>query len=294
MIPTPSRPLCWSAALAALFWLDAAAAAHTVEQDIAYAEVGGETLRLDLYEPTGATAAAPLLVFVHGGAWENGSKAGMPLGALVDRGYAIASLDFRPASRAPFPGQVHDIKAAVRFLRGAAARYGYDASRIGILGMSSGAHLAAAVGTSNGDAELEGTLGEHDSQSSAVQAIVAYFPATNLTTILAQSTPFGLGVREPALKRLLGALPQENEALARKASPVFHVDRDDPPLLMLHGDQDPQMPINQSHELEGAYAKHGKTAELIVVHGAKHGGDEFTAPANVERVAAFLDEHLRR
>jgi acetyl esterase/lipase len=293
MTPSTARYLGWSAALAASTWLSAAQAAHTVERDIAYAEVGGETLRLDLYEPSG-NDAAPLLVFVHGGAWENGSKAGMPLTALVERGYAIASLDFRPASRAPFPGQVHDLKAAIRFLRGAASRYGYDARRIGILGMSSGAHLAAAVGTSNGDAELEGSLGEHGGQSSEVHAIVAYFPATNLTTILAQSTPFGLGVREPALKRLLGALPQDNEALARRASPVFHVDANDPPLLLLHGDQDPQMPINQSHELEGAYEKHGNDVEFVVVHGAKHGGDEFTSPANVERVAAFLDAHLRR
>jgi acetyl esterase/lipase len=293
MTPSTSRRVRWSAALAALAWLGAAYAAPTVEKDIAYAEVAGETLRLDLYQPSGATAPSPLLVFVHGGAWENGSKAGMPLTALVEHGYTIASLDFRPASRAPFPGQVHDIKAAIRFLRGAAERYGYDASKIGILGMSSGAHLAAAVGTSNGDTELEGTLGQHGRQASDVQAIVAYFPATNLTTILAQSTPFGLGVREPALKRLLGALPQDNETLARRASPVFHVDADDPPLLLLHGDQDPQMPINQSHELEGAYAKHGNQAELIVVHGAKHGGDEFTAPANIARVAAFLDEHLR-
>lgn len=294
MTPSPSRQIRSAAALAALAWLGTALAAPTLEKDIPYATVDGETLRLDLYKPSDASGASPLLVFVHGGAWENGTKEAMPLSALAERGYTIASLDFRPASRAPFPGQVHEIKAAIRFLRSAQQRYGYDASKIAILGMSSGAHLAALVGTTNGDRELEGTLGEHARQSSDVQAIVGYFPATNLTTILTQSTPFGLGVREPALKRLLGALPQDNATVARQASPVFHVDASDPPLLLLHGDQDPQMPINQSHELEGAYAKHGNRAELIVVHGAKHGGDEFVAPANIERVAAFLDEHLRR
>lgn len=293
MTLSKTRSLGGSVALAAGAWLAAASAAPTVEKDIPYAVVNGETLQLDLYKPdTGG--AVPLLVYVHGGAWENGSKAAMPLAALVERGYAIASIDFRPASRAPFPAQVHDIKAAVRFLRAAAGRYGYDPARIGIVGASSGAHLAAAVGTSNGDDALEGTLGEHTAQSSDVGAIVAYFPATNLTTILAQSTPFGVGVREPALKRLLGALPQDNEALARQASPVFHVDAEDPPLLLLHGDQDPQMPINQSHEIEGAYERHGNAVEFVVVHGAKHGGDEFYVPANIERVAAFLDEHLRR
>lgn len=264
-----------------------------VTADVPYATVDGEPLRLDLYQPdTGAKG--PLLVFVHGGAWEAGSKAGMPLTALVERGYSIASIDFRPASKAPFPGQVHDIKAAIRFLRAQAPRFGYDASRIGILGVSSGGHLAAAVGTSNGEPELEGALGEHRTESSDVQAIVSYFGASNLTTILAQSTPFGVGIREPALKRLLGALPKDAEAVARAASPVFHVDARDPPLLLLHGDQDPQMPINQSHELEGAYERHGHSVDFIVVHGAAHGGDAFFAPDNIERVAAFLDTHLRR
>jgi dipeptidyl aminopeptidase/acylaminoacyl peptidase len=126
-----------------------------------------------------------------------------------------------------------------------------------------------------------------------VHAIVSYFAATNLTTILAQSTPFGLNIREPALVRLLGAPPKEAEALAKLASPVFQVDRDDPPLLLLHGDQDPQMPINQSHELEGAYERAGLQADLIVVHGAAHGGDAFYSPENVERVTSFLNAELR-
>jgi dipeptidyl aminopeptidase/acylaminoacyl peptidase len=123
---------------------------------------------------------------------------------------------------------------------------------------------------------------------------LSYFAATNLTTILAQSTPFGLRIREPALMRLLGAAPKDNEALARLASPVFQVDAGDPPLLLLHGDQDPQMPINQSHELEGAYARLGLDVDFVVVHGAAHGGGAFYSPENVERVAQFLNTELRR
>jgi len=270
-----------------------AVAAPKVEADLEYAKVADTALKLDLYLPEG-TGPAPLLVFVHGGGWEAGSKAGMPLGGLVERGFAVASVDFRPASKAPFPGQVHEIKAAVRFLRASAKQYGYDASRIGIVGVSSGGHLAAMVGTTNGDPELEGSLGDHAGESSAVQAIVSYFGAANLTTILAQSTPFGLGVREPALTRLLGSLPKDNEAAARKASPVFYVDARDPPLFMFHGDQDPQMPINQSHELEGAYEKQGAAVEFVVVHGAAHGGDAFYLPQNLEQVEKFLDANLRR
>jgi acetyl esterase/lipase len=280
-------------AVAAAGLASGALAAPTVERDIPYAtSSSGEPLRLDLYLPD--VAGAPLLVWLHGGAWENGNKSAMPLEPLIERGFAVASLDFSPASKARFPGQVHEIKAAIRFLRAQARRYGYEAGRIAIMGASSGGHLAAVVGTSNGHAELEGTLGDHRDQSSAVQAIVSYFPATNLTTILAQSTPFGLRIREPALNRLLGAAPADTEALAKLASPVFQVDRTDPPLLLLHGDQDPQMPINQSHELEGAYKRAGLKAELIVVHGAAHGGDAFYSPENVERVEAFLREQLGR
>jgi acetyl esterase/lipase len=217
----------------------------------------------------------------------------MPLTALVERGYAIASLDFRPASAARFPGQIHDIKAAIRFLRAEAQRLGYDATRIGILGASSGAHLAALVGTTNGHRELEGTLGANLDESSSVQAIVSYFGASNLTTILQQSTPFGVGIRKPSLEVLLGGAPDQVAPLAKLASPVFHVDASDPPLLLLHGDQDPQMPINQSHELQGVYEAHGIDSHFAVVHGAAHGGDAFFDAERVALVGEFLDRQLR-
>jgi acetyl esterase/lipase len=282
------------AALAAYAAWSAPALAQSVHvlPDVEYARVGGQALKLDLYQP--AAPHAPLLVWLHGGRWEVGSKERMPLGGLVERGYAIASVDFRPASSARFPEQVHEIKAAVRFLRAHAASYGYDATRIGILGESSGGHLAALVGTTNGRTELEGALGDHLDVSSEVHAIVSYFGASDLMTILAQSTPYGLGIREPALKTLLGGPPEDNEALARLASPVFQVDGRDPPLLLLHGDQDPQMPINQSHELEGAYERAGLDAKMVVVHGAGHGGSAFFDADRTEIVAAFLDKHLRR
>ena len=276
--------LCGSAALAEPSLLRT--------NDIEYARVDGQPLLLDLYR-VDSVSAAPLLIWVHGGRWEVGSKEQMPLTALVEHGFALASLDFRPASAARFPGQIHDLKAAIRFLRAQADRYGYSATRIAILGASSGAHLAALVGTTNGHGELEGSFGSHLDQSSSVQAIVSYFGASNLTTILQQSTPYGLGIRTPALQLLLGGLPDEVTALAQLASPVFHVDESDPPLLLLHGDQDPQMPINQSHELQGAYEIRGGVAHFTVVHGAGHGGDAFYDPERVKLVAEFLDQHLR-
>ena len=114
-----------------------AGAAPSIQADIPYAtSAAGEPLRLDLYLPESGAGAA-LIVWVHGGAWEAGNKSAMPLEPLIERGFAVASVDFSPASKAPFPGQVHEIKAAIRYLRAQAGRYGYDASRIGIAGASS-------------------------------------------------------------------------------------------------------------------------------------------------------------
>ena len=255
--------------------------------DLVFAEVDGRELLLDLYLPQ-ASKAPPLVVYVHGGAWRAGSKDSMPLTGLLGEGYAIASVDYRLTPDARFPAQVHDIKAAIRFLRGNQDRYPYDSRKVAIAGSSAGGHLAALVGVTNGTAELEGFVGGHLDQSSEVQAIVAYFGASNLLTILQQSTPRGLSVRKPALQLLLGGQPEKQRQLAILASPVSHVDRSDPPLLLLHGDQDAQMPINQSHELHGKFKGLGLAVALYVLHGAAHGGRVFYDEARTKLVSGFL------
>lgn len=205
----------------------------------------------------------------------------------------MASVDFRNSGDAIFPAQIHDIKAAIRFLRASSSAYGYDATRIGILGRSSGGHLTALVGVSNGLAELEGNVGEHLDQSSNVQAVVSYFGASNLDSILDQSTVYGHAMRAPALEQLLGGSVEDKKELVRLASPIIHVDRADPPLLLLHGDQDPQMPINQSHELHGSYKHLGLPVHFEVIHGAAHGGDAFFDAPRTKIVSTFLREHIR-
>lgn len=262
-------------------------------KDIIYASPEGHELGLDIYVPDTANAP-PLIVQVHGGAWRFGDKSGgVPL-QFVEHGYAVASLDFRQSTDAPFPAMIHDIKAAIRFLRANASDYGYDASKIAITGASSGAHLALLVGVSTGHPELEGSLGDHLDTSSAVQAILSYFAAADLTTILSQSTPFGLSVREPSLELLLGSLPQDNETLARLASPVTLVDANDPPLLLLHGDRDPQMPINQSLQMFGAYKAAGLDVTFDPVHGAVHGGPQFFDEEHLGNALAFLQRTIGR
>jgi len=255
-------------------------------KDLVYAKVADRPLALDLHLPAGVEHP-PLVVFVHGGAWTTGNKSQYPA-FLVERGFAVASLDFRSSNDARFPADVLDIKAGIRFLRAKAAEYGYRADRIAIVGASSGGHLAALVGVTNGEPALEGAEGDYTKESSSVQAIVSYFGASDLTTILTQSTPKGLEVRDPALRRLLGAPPGEVPELARLASPIFHVDHADPPILLLHGDQDTQMPLNQVYEMQWAYEQAGLKAEVLILHGVDHVAEPFFKGEPVERVAAFL------
>ena len=260
--------------------------------DIVFAEVDGMDLMLDLYTPTGMDNA-PVLLFAHGGGWARGSRERVPHLDLVNAGYAIASVDYRLSGDAKFPAQIYDLKAAVRYLRANASELGLDPNRIGATGSSAGAHLAQLLGVTNGSAEHEGDVGDYDNVSSDVNVIVSYYGASDFMTILDQSTQYGYGVRAPALEALLGGLPEAEPELAHQASPIFYVDSSDPPLYLLHGDQDPQMPINQSHEIHGKYETVGLPVYFEVVHGAEHGGEAFYDSARTAKVQAFLDTHFK-
>jgi acetyl esterase/lipase len=262
------------------------AQAQMLHQDLVYARVGGLALHLDLHIPV--TQSGPLIVYVHGGAWRSGDKSDVPILDLVSSGFPIASVNYRLTPDAPFPANIHDIKAAIRFLRATQAEHRIDAARIAIIGSSAGGHLAALTGVTNGHPELEGAVGDHPGQSSAVQAVVSFYGASNLATILGQSTPQARKMRAPALQLLLRGQPDEKPGLARLASPVFHLDPRDPPVLLLHGDADPQMPPAQSAEFAAACRRIGLPVEHLVLPGAGHGGPEFSEPEHLRRVTRFL------
>lgn len=272
----------------------AVSALEPTKRDVEYALVEGQRLRLDLYLPLETPKLAPVIVWVHGGAWRAGSKDAVPIAGLVSQGFAIASVEYRLSPVAPFPAQVHDIKAAIRWLRAQAAENQLDPQRFVVAGSSAGGHLAALVGVSNGVAELEGTVGQHPDVSSDVQGIVSWFGAANLQSILGQSTEHGLSVRVPALQLLLRGQPDERPELARLASPVAHVDSKDPPILLIHGDADPQMPIAQSYELLRAYQKARNHVEFVIVPGGVHGGQGFFEPERLTQVVTFVNQKLSR
>lgn len=256
-------------------------------EDIEFAKVGDRSLKLDLYVPA-APVKPPLVVYVHGGGWMGGKRDNIPLGKLIWRGFAVASIDYRLSGEAQFPAQAYDIKAAIRFLRAHAKDYGVDATKIAIAGSSAGGHLAALVGTTNGVKELEGNVGTDLGASSDVQAIMDFFGASDLESIMEQSTPKGQEFRGPALQHLLGGSPTEKPELAKLASPITHVGAGDPPLLIVHGDADPQMPYEQARELDRAYQKAGLPVQFVTIPGGKHGGPEFYDEARTDIMAEFL------
>jgi len=276
---------------AILLLLPSLKAQTKILKDLKFAEIDGHQLKLDLYLPK--TRKPPLLVWVHGGAWRRGSKVSVPIKDLVPQGFAVASVDYRLTPVARFPANVHDIKAAIRWLRARADQYGYDARKVGIAGASAGGHLVNLVGTSNRHPQLEGKVGANTDQSSDVAAIVSFYGAANLMTILHQSTPHGLSVRVPALKLLLGGSPEDRPELAKLASPVFHVDENDPPLLLVHGVQDHQMPVNQSIELYGRYRELKLPVHFEFIQGGGHGGPQFYDTKRIEMTAEFFRKHLR-
>jgi acetyl esterase/lipase len=263
------------------------AAPAAIKRDIIFARTGDQELKLDLYLPDGIPPAG-LVVWVHGGAWRGGSREGVDVKGLTAFGWAVASVDYRLSTVARFPAQVHDIKAAIRFLRAHAADYGYPADRFVVGGSSAGGHLAALVGVTNGHPALEGAIGTNPDISSNVQGILDLYGASDLTTILQQSTPHGISVRVPALDLLLGGQPDAVPELARLASPLYQLDAHDPPLFLLHGDQDPQMPPEQSRLLAAACEKLGLPLHYEVVAGSGHGGPAFTTEARLRAMDAFF------
>ncbi len=278
--------------LAAFAWIFLAASvrAETI-MGIPFADAEGVLLELDLHLPP-FVKKPPVVVYVHGGGWRAGSRADVPVTGLLDYGFAIASVDYRLSTRAPFPAQIHDIKAAIRFLRAKADELGIDAQRVVICGSSAGGHLAALSGVTNGHEELEGRIGDHLDQSSRVDAVVSFFGASNLRSILDQSTEAGREARIPVLQLFLGDLPDNVPALAKLASPVAHLDAEDPPVFLLHGDADPQMPYAQSEEFQTACRGAGVPVRLVTMPGGLHGGSEFYDDERIRMVVDSLREHL--
>ncbi|MEY5011801.1 MAG: hypothetical protein RLZZ253_2940, partial [Verrucomicrobiota bacterium] len=248
--------------------------------NLEYSYPVGGALRLDLYLPEKPVeGGAPVVLWIHGGGWSRGAKEDCPFGWLPWEGVAVASLDYRLTSRAKWPAQIEDCWAALRWLRAHAAEHQLDPERIFAAGASAGGHLAALLGTTS------------DRRREPVAGVIDFFGPTDLLS-MPGNVP---GPDQPPEKlaqtrgaRLLGGIVSEREILARQASPLFQVSAGDAPFLILHGDADPEVPVEQSERLEIALRDAGVECKLLLFTGAGHGGAVFDSGAARQEVLAFL------
>ena len=247
-----------------------------------------ERNKLDITVPK-SDKPLPLVIWVHGGGWEAGDKAFNPGVLLLARGYAVASINYRYSKQAVFPAQLHDSKAAVRFLRDNAKKYNLDANAFGVWGASAGGHLVALLGTTGDVPDLEGD--SKTKTSSKVQAVCDWFGPTDLVKLSPMSAA------SSPITKLLGGSTTDKADLAALANPITHITKNDAPFLTFHGDGDKLVPVSQSELLDAALKKAGVESELIVLKGADHGGREFQAQVgnaeNRKKLVAFFDRHLK-
>ena len=249
-------------------------------RDVVFAQVMGfRPLMLYVTVPH-AKSPPPLVVFIHGGGWEHGHpmvtnpvyrELDIP-GSLLAAGFAVARISYRLSSEAQFPVQLHDCKAAVRFLRNRADVFGVDPGRFAAMGDSAGGHLAALVGLTGAHADLEGAVGDLEG-SSIVQAVVDWFGPTEFLTMREQAIAGGMtGQDDPGSpeSRLVGGAIQKLKAQAIAASPMAYVSPSSPPFLIQHGTNDRLVPLAQSENLHKALVAAGVDSTLKVIEGADH------------------------
>ena len=269
-----------------------APAGYRLVENLDYVGTANPRQMLNLILPEAAAAQPrPLVVFIHGGGWENGDKEdpGMLFALLQGRAYAGASLNYRLSAEAIWPAQIHDVKAAIRWLRAHAAEYGIDPERIAVFGISAGGHLVSMLGVSQGVAELEGTLGAHTGQSSRVSCVIDFCGPSDFLTFGGKGSIIDPDNPTHVPARLIGGPVKDRPEAARSVSPVTHVSKDDAPFLIIHGDQDTIVPYAQATEFDAALGANGVSSTLITGTGGPH---VFGTATLLRRMRDFLDRHL--
>ncbi len=267
-------------------------------EGVVYARHGDRELALDLYRPKSAgDTALPAIVCIHGGGWWQGDRSnhGHLAKALAAKGYVAATISYRLSGEAPFPAQIHDCKAAVRFLRANAAKYGIDSTRIGATGLSAGGHLTALLATSGGVAELEGS-GNHDDQSSIIQAAVPMGAQTDFRRHhdnIEKSDPNPPGDKPNIWFQFLGGRPSEAPERWKLASPITHLDANDPPMLFITGENDND--TTHADKFRTQMKELGIPEGLHVIPGAPHAfpGRQKWFDEMLEASAAWFGKHLK-
>jgi acetyl esterase/lipase len=299
LTPTPPNP----AHAAALSPSRESANGVRILSGVPYAAIPGiRPLELDLWLPPAGSTPLPVVVFLHGGGWRLGSRhtAGpaystadpSPFELMARAGIAVASIDYRLSGEAVWPAQLHDAKAAVRWLRWRADELSIDPQRIAAWGESAGGHLAELLGLTQHLSSLEGDVGV-GGQASSVIAVAAWYAPSDIGAVATDigADPLSADSREA---QLLGAAPAAAPMLAAEASPLSYVTQTTPPMLLLHGKADRMIPAIHSERLAGALAAAGRSVTLHLYDDANHmwlGAPEAAADA-VKRTIAFLQQQF--
>jgi acetyl esterase/lipase len=274
---------------------DPKAAAGSV-QEIVYTKAGTTELKLDLMSPTTGDGPFPAVLVIHGGAWRAGNKADVRpiMPEFVRHGYVAISPQYRFCPKETFPAQVHDVKAAVRWIKANAKKYRIDPERIGAIGFSAGGHLALMLGVTAAGDGLEGETGsETESKPSAmagdsrVKAVVNFFGPTDLA---ANDIP---DISKPLVKDFLGGTPEAKPEAAQKASPLTYVSKDDAPVLTFQGTNDPLVPYTQAFKLAQAMTAAGVPGRVELLIGASHGWGGAEMDRTKSETFSFFECYLK-
>lgn len=263
---------------------------------VTYCTDGGTAESLDVYEPAGGSAPHPLLVVIHGGSWAFGSSSlreqnpltQMVVTALLGRGFAVASINYRLAPADPWPAQIVDARCAIRYLRATAARWRVDPRRFTVIGNSAGAHLASLAALSDGQVP-QWDNGQYSGESSGFAAVVDCWGPADLTAPGWSATAVAIG------RPVFGAAWGSNNDALRVASPATYVHHGAPSFLIIQGSSDTLVPPQQSVELTDRLLASGDAATLLAVAHAGHelrptgGAISPDLGTLAERVVAFLD-----
>lgn len=266
--------------------------------NIPYHKLDNKELKLHLLIPDdNKSKPKPLIIFIKGSSWgkykpQDSFEFIPQLVQFAKSGYVVASIEHRTSHEATFPAQIHDVKTAVVYLKENASEYQINPELVGVWGTSSGAHLAALLGTSCHVSELGGA--ELKSKyNPCVQAVVDWYGPTDFLEMNKASDDYNAEDPESAESMLIGGPILRNKDKVRRANPITYVTAEAPPFLIMHGDRDKRVPFNQSELLYEALKRENVDVTLYKVKGGGHGSG-FSTPEVIEIVHEFFNQQLKR
>jgi len=262
--------------------------------DLNYSSVESNSVKLDLYLPkSNCSGKFPLIISIHGGGFESGDKYPVekPISPeiLSNNCYVLASINYRLSGEAAFPAGNEDVKSAVRWLRANAGQYNLDSNHFGVIGGSAGGYYSSFLGTTVDTKEFD--VGDNLEYSSAVQAVVEEFGPVNMSSLVQDRIDVGLPANSAESIFIGCDIGSTNCPNAINASPINYVSKEDPPFLILHGENDEIVPIKQSQDFYLQLQSFGVPVTFIIVPNAGHGGLEFDSYN--QQIIEFFDKYLK-